>query len=218
MPKTTISVRVKQWDFFNKECKAASLRRNDFLDRVLPGEIAMLQRIPACNEDGSKWLKRHWIGNTNPKDFQIEQVPILLSETVLESLNSTCVEKKVPRDAFLDCVLCFLTERLLEAVVVIKNPRTDRDLVSKIAFQMNDEREELTDKDRKEIILKTIEEHANLNAWEKFADNFYQERLSFDTARVEKDSLWMEEFASSRKTDMKPVLDAKKQTGTDGGQ
>ena len=64
----------------------------------------------------------------------------------------------VPRDAFVDCALSFFTTRLREAVIVIKDPRTQNDLVGKIAVVLNDDREDLKGSDEKLFIVETVRE------------------------------------------------------------
>ena len=185
MPKTTIRVRIKQWDYFNAECKAASFRRDGFLDRVLPGEIAMLQKIPPCDDIGATWIKRHWIDQGNPRDTAVQPIPILLSDPVLASLNAICEKNRVPRDAFLDCALAYLTARLYDAVVVIKTPRTNRDLVSRVAMQRLQYKDwEATDEEKDEFVKEEVLDWAKEKDLTPLADDFYRQRLSFDSARV----------------------------------
>lgn len=197
MAKTTLKVRTKTWDIFNRECKAASLRRDDFLSRVLPGEIEFLKKIAPCDGEGERWLKRNWIDHGSSDDTEMRPIPILLSDEVLEAMNSACEEKKVPRDAFFDCALRYFVQRLYEAVVVIKNPRTSRDLVSQIAYQFNDKREEITEKDAEAFIVDTVKEWANPRRLEYFSDNYYQHNLSIDTAKVQEHNFLLE-LASTR--------------------
>lgn len=192
MAKTTLKVRAKTWDLFNRECKAASFRRDDFLNRVLPGEVALLKKITPCDADGERWLKRNWIDRGRAGDTELRPVPMSLADDVLEEMNNTCLEKKVPRDAFFDCALTYLTERMYEAVLVIKAPRTSHDLVSQIAFQLNDTREEVSVKDAETFLVETVKDWAAPRRLEIFSDGFYQDSLSFDSARVDEHKMWQE--------------------------
>ena len=210
MPKTTIKVRTKRWELFNRECKAASMRRDDFLDRTLPGEILMLQGIPACDAEGERWLKKTWVDHGSNSDTELHPVPILLSDTVIAQLNAACIEKRVPRDAFIDCALNFLIERIYESVVVIKNPRTTKDLVSRIANVLNDPRDEIEEQDRQGHITETLNEWSVSRNLASFSDDFYKIRLSFNAARVDQEKNMFEAFnllLSDDTETSKPKLD-----------
>lgn len=185
MSKTTMRVRQKKWDFFNRECKAASLRRDDFLDRSLPGEIALFDQIDPCDETGELWLKQTWVHHWSGSDTDLQPVPLLLSDGVIKKLNSVCAKKAVPRDAFFDCALAFLSERLYEAVVVIKNPRTNKDLVSQLGDVYNDPRDELTEADRSRFITETVEEWRAHRDLALLKDDFYKTRLSYNKSKVD---------------------------------
>lgn len=189
MSKTTMKVRKKQWDFFNRECKAASLRRDDFLDRSLPGEIALLNKIPACDEVGALWLKHAWVRHWSSSDTDLQPVPLLLSDDVINKLNSVCAKKAVPRDAFFDCALAFLSARLYEAVIVIKDPRTNADLISQLSRVYNDPRDELTIADRERFVAETVEEWQARRDLVPFTDDFYRTRLSYDEAKVDAEKM-----------------------------
>ncbi len=145
MPKTTFKVRAKQWDYFNRECKVMSLRRDDLIDRVLPGEFSLLESIPPCDTVGSKWVKDRWVTMWSATDVEMANAPVMLSELVLNRLNQTCIEKNIPRDAFFGCFLEYMTGRLVDPALVIKDPRTERDLGSQVAALMLDD--ELGDRD-----------------------------------------------------------------------
>lgn len=192
MAKTTLKVRGKAWDTFNQECKVASLRRDDFLDRSLPGEIELLKKITPCDEEGERWLRRNWLDQGGAGDTELRPTPILLSKDVLDAMNGVCEEKRIPRDAFFDCALRYFIERLYEAVLVIKNPRTGRDLVSQIAYQFNDTREEISQKDADLFVLETVNEWADKRRLEYFADDYYERTLSVDKAKVQEHNLLLE--------------------------
>lgn len=185
MAKTTVKVRTKKWDFFNRECKAASIRRDDFLDRALPDEIALLRSIAPCDDVGERWLKANWVVRDSDSDYELHPIPMLLSDEVIDELNAVCAEKRIPRDAFLDCALSYFTARLHEAVIVIRKPRTKADLIAQIADALNDPFEELDDTDIDRYIAEDARKCVTPWKLERFADNFYATNLSFDSGRVE---------------------------------
>lgn len=168
------------------------MRRDDFLDRVLPGEITLLKKIAPCDIEGERWLKKTWIDHGCSKDTELRPVPILMSNAVIEQLNTVCMEKRVPRDAFIDCALSFFIERLYEAVIVIKNPRTTRDLVGQIADVLNDSREEVGNAEQQRFIAETVQEWWGRRNLEPLSDDFYKMRLSFDAARVTEEQAMLE--------------------------
>ncbi len=188
MAKTTVRVRTKKWELFNKECKAASIRRDDFLNRALPDELALLKRISPCDEVGERWLKGNWVLRDRDLDHQLQAVPMLLSDTVISELNEVCAEKRIPRDAFLDSALSYFTARLHEAVIVIRKPRTKADLIARIAETLNNESEELDEKEIEQFILEDARNSVTPWKLERFSENFYSESLSINAARVEFES------------------------------
>ncbi len=213
MAKTTVRVRTKKWELFNKECKAASIRRDDFLDRALPDELALLKTIAPCDDVGERWLKGNWVLRDRDSDHQLQAVPMLLSDTVISELNAVCAEKKIPRDAFLDCALSYFTARLHEAVIVIRKPRTKADLIARIAETLNNESEELDEKDVEQFILEDARNSVTPWKLERFSENFYSESLSINAARVEFESFIGE---ISTEASEKASPSASTQTGNSG--
>jgi hypothetical protein len=187
MPKTTFSVRKKRWELFTAECKAASLRRDDLLDRVLPEELQRLGTMTACDAAGAHWVRANWVTTWAEGDAELHPVPVMLSDEVLEQMNSTCADKGVPRDAFFDCVLTYLTQRLYEAVIVIKRPRTTRDLVSRMHDVLHEEDVdgyEPTNRDQKQWILDGVEKWDQERTLAALSDSFYSDRLSYTEERI----------------------------------
>jgi hypothetical protein len=219
MSKTTVKVRSRKWALFNKECKAASMRRDDFLNRVLPAEIELLGKIVACDEVGEKWLKRNWLDRNDRGDSDLQPISMMLSDDVLSALNAMCVEKRVPRDAFIDSALTYLTERLFEAAVVIKNPRNTRDLVGRVADVLNDPRKEIDDRTRDQFVLETVNEWAEERHLPPFSDDFYSQNLSFDQSRVSEERMMLELTgllsASDTEKAIAKLADANSQTNGD---
>jgi hypothetical protein len=186
MAKTTVKVRKKQWAMFNGECQAASLRRDDFLSRLLPGEISMLDAIPACDSAGEQWLKRNWLGWRGSRDTELVAVPILLDDQVLKSMTSVCIEKKIPRDAFFDCVLYY------DAANVIKDLRSFKDLAARLVYQKNQEYDGISERERSEFIIEELDEWSKGMDLDCFKEDYYKDRLSFDEARVERQNNLLE--------------------------
>ena len=186
--KTTIKVRRSLWELFSKECKAASLRRDDLLNRTLPGEIAQLEAIPACDDDGERWLKNTWLDHCISDNDVLQTAPLILTPDVLERMNAVCEAKRVPRDAFLDCALEFLTTRLYEAVIVIKDPRTSKDLVSQVIPTLADP--DPSPEERGLWLQETVEEWGDKRSFVAMDADYYRRRLSYDKARVDTERMF----------------------------
>lgn len=187
MPKTTFRVRKKRWDLFTAECKAASLRRDDLLDRVLPEELQQLGAIAACDAAGAHWVRANWVTAWALDDAELQPIPVMLCDDVLKQLNATCADKGVPRDAFFDCVLTYLTQRLYEAVIVIKRPRVTRDLVSRMHDVLHEQAVdgyEPTNSEQQQWIVDEVEEWDKGRNLAALSDSFYSDRLSYSEERI----------------------------------
>lgn len=192
MAKTTIRVRKKRWDFFNRECKVMSLRRDDLLNRLLPAEIKLMGKIPACDAVGAQWLKQHWttmwVG-----DLELINAPVMLSSEVIGQLKTTCAQKGVPRDAFFDCFLWYLTTRFHDPALVIKNPRTNSDLGSQVAAIIMDE--DIKPRDTERFLMDVSADWIKGRSLATWDQDFYSKQLSYDAARVEEQKTLLEAFA-----------------------
>ena len=167
-----------------------SLRRDGLLNRLLPSEIAILEGIPPCDSVGTRWLKDRWVTMWGASDLDLTSVPVALSEDVVSKLNTVCTSKGIPRDAFLDCFLEFLSGRLVDPALVIKDPRTERDLASQIAEIVTDD--EMDDSDARAYLLDIAVgwmKGRNLTAWDR---SLYEKRLSYDAKKVEDEQLLLE--------------------------
>ena len=187
MPKTTLRVQKNRWDFFQLECQACNFRRDTYLNRVLPGEIALLEEIPACDEEGFQWLKKTWHGKDGPlRNEETIHVAITLDQEVIDRLNTTCEIKRVPRDAFFHCFLEFITTRLYQAAVVIKDPRTTKDVASDIADVMSDD--DINERDRNSFLLEVAQKLYDHKQLAVLHHNYYSGMLSYDKQRVDSEN------------------------------
>lgn len=197
MPKTTFKVRARQWDYFNRECKVMSLRRDDLIDRVLPGELALLEKIPPCDMVGARWVKDRWVTMWNVTDVEIANATVMLSEPVLSRLNQACIDKNIPRDAFFDSFLEYLTGRLIDPALVIKDPRSDRDLGSQVAELMMDD--EFGDADIKRELLNVATDWIKGRKISLWNESMYKQRLSYSAETVEIERAMLELFVEDAK-------------------
>ncbi len=183
MPRTTIRVRNKPWEYFQKECQALFLRRDAYLNHVLPGELSILEDMPPCDEAGRSWLKQSWMGKGGLlRDKETTPVAVTLDQDVLARLNKACDDKCVPRDAFFNCVLDFITTRLYEPAVVIKNPRTGKDVASQLADLLTDE--EMNENEVRFHLFEIAKEWGNARNITRLRRDYYRYQLYYNEARV----------------------------------
>ena len=85
-----------------------------------------------------------------------------------------------------------MTERLYEAVIVIKDPRTNKDVASQLADAFNED-DEPSDDIRFELldVAKSWSHRRDLSAWRP---DLYATRLSFDKARVEAEQAMLQDL------------------------
>jgi len=192
MAKTTFRVHTERWKLFNKECKVSFLRRDAYLNHVLPGEIRILEKLPPNGEDAQQWLKNRWFGNHGLlRSDETDFAPVTLDKPVIESLSQVCDERRIPRDAFFHCALMYLTERLYEPAVVIKDPRTSKDIFGQLAeichtAQDEEESEQAEDQiwsDMKDAFV-DISSTVRKRNLEPLRPDYYQRELSFPPEKL----------------------------------
>ena len=194
MPKTTFRVDAKRWELFNRECKASFLRRDAYLSHVLPGEIEIIEQLPQNCEEAHQWLKNRWFGQYGRlrKDVT-EFVSVMLDKPLVDRLNEACNDRRIPRDAFIHCMLMFLTERLYEAALVIKDPRTVSDTHWKVAEACNDAQDDEDDEQDKDDIQDNLKSEllaigltTRQRNLEPLRADYYQRELSLPPEKLAK--------------------------------
>ena len=90
--KLTFTIRTEVLETFNMAIKSAGLRRDSYLNHVLPNEIDELLPLEPNSEKGEKQLRdlRRFLH----KDFS--KMNVALDEEVAEKLDQVCREKKIP--------------------------------------------------------------------------------------------------------------------------
>lgn len=182
MPKTTFNAVTKRWELFLKE---VPVRRDTSINLYLPGELKRLAAIPACDEAGFQWLKKTWMGKDGMlRDDLTTHVAVMLDKDVLDRLNATCEEKRVPRDAFFHYFLEYLTTRLFQPAKVFLNPRRTDDVLAQIADVLMDD--DISDEwERDRFLVEIAREAFNSRQLGILSPGYYQNVLSYDKARVE---------------------------------
>jgi hypothetical protein len=113
----------------------------------------------------------------------------MLYKPLVEHINKACKDRLIPRDAFIHCMLMFLTERLYEAAIVIKDPRTTKDAFWKVAevchFSQDDENDELDEDDMRHELLIICQTTRQINL-DPLRPDFYLRELSFPPEKLAK--------------------------------
>ena len=190
MIKTTFRVDAKRWELFNMECKMSFLRRDAYLSHVLPGETKIIELLPQNSEEAHQWLKNRWFGECGQlrKDVT-EFVSVMLDKPLVDRLNQACNDRRIPRDAFIHCMLMFLTTRLHEVALVIKDPRTARDTFSQVVEVCQDVHDD-DDQDNMKFELLSIGRGVLQRNLEPLRPDYYERELSVPPeklARVKSD-------------------------------
>lgn len=108
MDKDRSKILVSLWEplinSFNKKVRAACLRRDEFLDRVLKHEATMLEKeVGKRNSDAAKdYITKHLAM------LRRKPVNLKLGAETVEAINLACAQVNVPRDAFINRVILFL--------------------------------------------------------------------------------------------------------------
>lgn len=164
--KTRITVRPNavDWDFFNRIVKSIGLRRDAFLNRVLPEELDLFDKSPG-NDDA---------GETSNREREIllakftKQVSLNLDTNLVERLDQVCRDKRVTRDAFLSVAIKFLSSRLAVPAAVINSPRKtaglgERALINQLPDYL------VTNEDRDDLASETLYEDKLISMAERSA-------------------------------------------------
>jgi len=93
------------------------LRRDAYLNKVLPGEIALVERLP-LNSEFAQSHARKLLTDTRQK------VALRLDSKIITRLNKVCEAKRIPRDAFFESLLRHIVKNLHYAANVLENPRS----------------------------------------------------------------------------------------------
>lgn len=104
MAKILVNIWSPLIDRLNDKCKEACLRRDSYLDVVLRREAQMLKEEVARNSDDARSHIAKHLGLLTRK-----QVNLLLGDETVSLVNDVCNQKNIPRDAFVNRVLFFLT-------------------------------------------------------------------------------------------------------------
>lgn len=120
--KITVLINKKIFDSFCDTVKEAGLRRDAYLNQVLPDEISSLTEAPAGSKRGERVLR-----TLRSSEKDIVKVGITLDSKVAKDMTKVCADKHVLRDHFMQACLAHLDNVLGKALVLMTNPGTHRD-------------------------------------------------------------------------------------------
>jgi hypothetical protein len=120
--KITVLINKKIFDSFCATVKEVGLRRDAYLNQVLPDEISFLNETPARSKRGELVLR-----TLRSSEKDIVRVGITLDSEVAKRMTRVCADKHVLRDLFMQACLEHLDNVLGQAAVLMTNPGTHRD-------------------------------------------------------------------------------------------
>ena len=116
--RTTVSFDPRRYAEFDQLVGQIGIRRDAYLNRVLPGEVSLLKDLPANTAVGRKLLRLAVAVRTESQ----RKVNLRLDARLVDHLNGACREKGIPRDVFFDEFLSHANEALGKALVYLENP------------------------------------------------------------------------------------------------
>jgi hypothetical protein len=103
--KTTFTIRQFILEDFTKACDLIGLRRDTYLNLILPKAIHLFDQSPKENSSAAEKISK-LLRTEEPGG--LKKLVVSLEGQVLQNLNTVCQKKKVSRDVFFEEVLCIL--------------------------------------------------------------------------------------------------------------
>ena len=116
--KTKITARLDKEVVteFNSAIIRLGLRRDTYLNRVLPAEVSYLNNLPVNSVSGELNLR-------NSRSSNLVKLGISLDTNLVNRVNAACDTKRIPRDVFFEECIRFLTKSLHAVDDALENPR-----------------------------------------------------------------------------------------------
>jgi len=106
--KMVMTVRIQKdvAEQFNKLIGEIGLRRDTYLNRLLPREVELLSELPPNSERAARFskLSAQWF------EDQKTRLGLKLDTALVQRINDVCREKGIVRDAFIGTFLEFLVD------------------------------------------------------------------------------------------------------------
>lgn len=113
--RVTIRISKQVLEKFDEILGLLHLRRDAYLNEILPNEIDELEQLPANSEAAEHLLRAH---RTVTKETA--RIAVTLQSSVVERLNAVCKEKRVIRDAFFETLFSFLASGIEDEADVFR--------------------------------------------------------------------------------------------------
>lgn len=108
--KMVMTVRINKQvaDSFIQFMEEMGLRRDTYLNMLLPNEAELLSKVPANSERAAKFarLSTQWL------EDQKTRLGIKLDTSLVDRINEVCRDKGIARDQFIETFLDFLVNGL----------------------------------------------------------------------------------------------------------
>jgi hypothetical protein len=118
MSTIMVQLNLSQAEELTTAALRLGLRRDAYLNNILPGEIALVEHLPA-NSELAELHASDLLTDTRQK-----KVAIRLNSRIVARLNKACAAKRIPRDAFCASFLRHVVRNLQFAADVLENPRS----------------------------------------------------------------------------------------------
>jgi antitoxin component of RelBE/YafQ-DinJ toxin-antitoxin module len=102
----TVRIDKKVAERFNSLIEDIGLRRDTYLNRVLPQEVDLLSRLPPHSERATRFSKL----SERIFEEQKTRLSLKLDSALVQRINDVCREKGLVRDAFIETFLSFLVD------------------------------------------------------------------------------------------------------------
>ena len=100
--KTTFHVDESVLSTFIEYCNQIGLRRDRYLNSILPQAVSLLGRSSARNSTAAEILTK---AVRDSQDTKLKKLVITVDAYVIQELNTVCANKRVPRDTIFEEIL-----------------------------------------------------------------------------------------------------------------
>lgn len=100
----TVRINQKVASTFTRLIKGIGLRRDTYLNKLLPGEVKLLQELPVNSERAAKYVRL----TSQSGEEQKTRFSLKLDSALVDQVTDLCRRKGIPRDLFIERFLDFL--------------------------------------------------------------------------------------------------------------
>jgi hypothetical protein len=115
--KVTVQLEKELVSSLGDAVRKLGLRRDAYLNRMLPAELPYLQSLPANSREGEGYLYEF-------RSRDLTKLGINLDTSLVQRINALCEKKRILRNSFFESYFQFLIPRLHEAANILEDPRS----------------------------------------------------------------------------------------------